>query len=136
MPKFVMIIVAVIVVSISMCYTANRICNTIDSKFESVNSNIEAKVEGLSKEIGVLRKDHEAFTDAFNKVIGICNTIYGKVFDMSIQHDALMDVVNETRITARDTNEKVRDTNEKITFLYNMVRNQNTDLKPTTERNK
>ena len=129
MPKFVMIIVAVIVVSISMCYTANRICNTIDSKFESVNSNIEAKVEGLSKEIGVLRKDHEAFTDAFNKVIGICNTIYGKVFDMSIQHDALMDVVNETRITSRDTNEK-------ITFLYNMVRNQNTDLKPTTERNK
>ena len=111
MPKFVMIIVAVIVVSISMCYTANRICNTIDSKFESVNSNIDAKVEGLSKEIGVLRKDHEAFTDAFNKVIGICNTIYGKVFDMSIQHDALMDVVNETRITARDTNEK-------ITFLY------------------
>ena len=136
MPKFVMIIVAVIVVSISMCYTANRICNTIDSKFESVNSNIEAKVEGLSKEIGVLRKDHEAFTDAFNKVIGICNTIYGKVFDMSIQHDALMDVVNETRITARDTNEKVRDTNEKITFLYNMVKNQNPDLKPTTERNK
>ena len=136
MPKFVMIIVAVIVVSVSMCYTANRICNTIDSKFESVNSNIEAKVEGLSKEIGVLRKDHEAFTDAFNKVIGICNTIYGKVFDMSIQHDALMDVVNETRITARDTNEKVRDTNEKITFLYNMVKNQNPDLKPTTERNK
>ena len=136
MPKFVMIIVAVIVVSISMCYTANRICNTIDSKFESVNSNIEAKVEGLSKEIGVLRKDHEAFTDAFNKVIGICNTIYGKVFDMSIQHDAVMDILNETRITARDTNEKVRDTNEKITFLYNMVKNQNPDLKPTTERNK
>ena len=136
MPKFVMIIVAVIVVSISMCYTANRICNTIDSKFESVNSNIEAKVEGLSKEIGVLRKDHEAFTDAFNKVIGICNTIYGKVFDMSIQHDAVMDILNETRITSRDTNEKVRDTNEKITFLYNMVKNQNPDLKPTTERNK
>ena len=129
MPKFVMIIVAVIVVSISMCYTANRICNTIDSKFISVNSNIDTKTEGLSKEIGVLRKDHEAFNDAFNKVIGICNTIYGKVFDMSIQHDAVMDILNETRITSRDTNNKVSDTNEKITFLYNMVKNQNPDLK-------
>ena len=135
MPKFVMIIVAVIIVSISMCYTANRICTTIDSKFECVNSNIEAKVEGLSKEIGVLRKDHEAFNDAFNKVIGICNTICGKVFDMSIQHDAVMDILNETRITVRDTNNKVSDTNEKITFLYNMVKNQNPDLKHATERN-
>ena len=135
MPKFVMIIVAVIIVSISMCYTTSRVCTTIDSKFECVNSNIEAKVEGLSKEIGVLRKDHEAFNDAFNKVIGICNTIYGKVFDMSIQHDSVMDILNETRITVRDTNNKVSDTNEKITFLYNMVKNQNPDLKHATERN-
>lgn len=97
MPKLVMIIVAVVIVSVSMCYTANRICNTIDRK----------------------------------------------AGDLSVQHDAMMDVLNEVRITARDTNdkvsdtnEKVRDTNEKITFLYNMVRNQNPDLKPTTERNK
>lgn len=97
MPKLVMIIVAVVIVSVSMCYTANRICNTIDRK----------------------------------------------TGDLSIQHDAMMDVLNEVRITARDTNDKVSDTNgkvsdmsEKITFLYNMVRNQNPDLKPTTERNK
>ena len=97
MPKLVMIIVAVVIVSVSMCYTANRICNTIDRK----------------------------------------------AGDLSIQHDAMMDVLNEVRITARDTNDKVSDTNgkvrdmsEKITFLYNMVRNQNPDLKPTTERNK
>ena len=135
MAKIILMFVATIVVCATLCYTTSRVCTTIDSKFASVNSNIEAKVEGLSKEIGVLRKDHEAFNDAFNKVIGICNTIYGKVFDMSIQHDALMDVVNETRITARDTNEKVRDTNEKITFLYNMVKNQNPDLKVATERN-
>ena len=129
MAKIILMFVATIVVCATLCYTTSRVCTTIDSKFESVNSNIESKVEGLSKEIGVLRKDHEAFNDAFNKVIGICNTIYSKVFDMSIQHDALMDVVNETRITSRDTNEK-------ITFLYNMVRKQNPDLKPTTERNK
>ena len=97
MPKLVMIIVAVVIVSVSMCYTANRICNTIDRK----------------------------------------------AGDLSVQHDAMMDVLNEVRITARDTNDKVSDTNgkvsdmrEKITFLYNMVRNQNPDLKPTTERNK
>ena len=90
MPKLVMIIVAVVIVSVSMCYTANRICNTIDRK----------------------------------------------AGDLSIQHDAMMDVLNEVRITARDTNGKVRDMSEKITFLYNMVRNQNPDLKPTTERNK
>ena len=135
MAKIILMFVATIVVCATLCYTTSRVCTTIDSKFESVNSNIETKVEGLSKEIGVLRKDHEAFTDAFNKVIGICNTIYGKVFDMSIQHDAVMDILNETRITARDTNEKVRDTNEKITFLYNIVRNQNPDLKHATERN-
>ncbi len=88
MPKFVMIIIAVIVVSISMCYTANRICNTIDKK-----------VGGLSDEHSVLMKDHEA----------------------------LMGVANETRITAKDTNEK-------ITFLYNMVKNQNPDLKVDDER--
>ena len=129
MAKIILMFVATIVVCATLCYTTSRVCTTIDSKFTSVNSNIDAKVEGLSKEIGVLRKEHEAFNDAFNKVIGICNTIYSKVFDMSIQHDAMMDVLNETRITARDTNDK-------ITFLYNMVRNQNPDLKPTTERNK
>ena len=89
MPKFVMIIVAIIVVSVSMCYTANRICNTIDKR-----------AGGLSNEHEVLMKDHEA----------------------------LMGVANETRIT-------VKDTNEKITFLYNMVKNQNPDLKSTIERN-
>ena len=135
MAKIILMFVATIVVCATICYTTSRVCTTIDSKFECVNSNIEAKVEGLSKEIGVLRKDHEAFNDAFNKVIGICNTIYGKVFDMSIQHDAVMDILNETRITVRDTNNKVSDTNEKITFLYNMVKNQNPDLKVATERN-
>ena len=135
MAKIILMFVATIVVCATICYTTSRVCTTIDSKFTSVNSNIEAKVEGLSKEIGVLRKDHEAFNDAFNKVIGICNTIYGKVFDMSIQHDAVMDILNETRITSRDTNNKVSDTNEKITFLYNMVKNQNPDLKVATERN-
>ena len=135
MAKIILMFVATIVVCATLCYTTSRVCTTIDSKFTSVNSNIEAKVEGLSKEIGVLRKDHEAFNDAFNKVIGICNTIYGKVFDMSIQHDAVMDILNETRITVRDTNNKVSDTNEKITFLYNMVKNQNPDLKHATERN-
>ena len=134
MAKIILMFVATIVVCATICYTTSRVCTTIDSKFECVNSNIEAKVEGLSKEIGVLRKDHEAFNDAFNKVIGICNTIYGKVFDMSIQHDAVMDILNETRITVRDTNNKVSDTNEKITFLYNMVKNQNPDLKVVNER--
>ena len=122
MPKFVMIIVAVIVVSISMCYTANRICNTIDSKFTSVNSNIDTKTEGLSKE-------HEKMMGIADETVKICNEIDRKVDNMSIQHDAVMDILNETRIT-------VRDTNEKITFLYNMVKNQNPDLKPATERNK
>lgn len=122
MPKFVMIIVAVIVVSISMCYTANRICNTIDSKFTYVNSNIDTKTEGLSKE-------HEKMMGIADETVKICNAIDRKVDNMSIQHDAVMDILNETRITVRDTNNKVSDTNEKITFLYNMVKNQNPDLK-------
>ena len=118
MAKIILMFVATIVVCATLCYMTSRVCNTIDSKAGEI-----------SKEHEVLMKDHEELHDVLNKTTEICNEIDKQVDNMSIQHDALMDVVNETRITAMDTNEK-------ITFLYNMVRNQNPDLKPTTERNK
>lgn len=115
MAKIILMFVATIVVCATLCYTTSRVCNTIDSKFTSVNSNIDTKTEGLSKE-------HEKMMGIADETVKICNEIDRKVSNMSIQHDAVMDILNETRIT-------VRDTNEKITFLYNMVKNQNPDLK-------
>ena len=128
MAKIILMFVATIVVCTTLCYTTSRVCDTIDSKFTSVNSNIDTKTEGLSKE-------HEKMMGVANETVKICNEIDRKVQNMSIQHDAVMDILNETRITVRDTNNKVSDTNEKITFLYNMVKNQNPDLKVATERN-
>ena len=83
MGKFILILVAVIVVCITICYTTSRVCDVIDSKTNSLSNGHE-----------VLMKDHEA----------------------------LMRISNETCLT-------VKDTNEKITFLYNMIKNQNPDLK-------
>ena len=121
MAKIILMFVATIVVCATLCYTTSRVCDTIDSKFTSVNSNIDTKTEGLSKE-------HEKMMGVANETVKICNEIDRKVQNMSIQHDAVMDILNETRIT-------VRDTNEKIAFLYNMVKHQNPDLKHATERN-
>lgn len=70
------------------------VCFTVCYTTNRVCKSIDSRANGLSNEHEVLMKDHEA----------------------------LMGVANETRITAKDTNEK-------ITFLYNMVKNQNPDLK-------
>lgn len=88
MGKFILILAAVIVICMTVCYTTSRVCGTIDSKAHS-----------LSNEHEVLMKDHEA----------------------------LMGVANETRIT-------VRENNKMLTYLYNMARNQNPDVKFVDEK--
>lgn len=96
----------IILIFVATIVVCATLCYTTSRVCDTIDSKFTSVNSNIDTKTEGLSKEHEVLMK---------------------DHEALMGVANETRITARENNKM-------LTYLYNMARNQNPDVKFVDEK--